>query len=202
MKVIHLSPEDQRRIKCELTLKRLVKPALLNVLHNRYKDSSYKGLPENPEELYEFFNKDENVKLIESLKQNKVLTEVESSQLHPRNEKTDSADWEIPLILVVFKNFAIVPPPTADGWDGEIDKDNVTYAAGVLKAQRWRDRNYQINMKNIGFDEHFKEIMNILKCLRYPNLFLLDDILVSNFMIQLEKDNRQRLIRCMTDLGK
>ena len=104
VKLINLSPAEESFTKCDLALKRLVKPALLNALHNRYQDTSYNGVPEDPQELFRFFNEPKNHAKIVKLIRKNILNE-KQLWLLLWNDQPNTTKWDITFICVVIKTF-------------------------------------------------------------------------------------------------
>ena len=142
-----------------------LKSALLFVLHNKGNRTDYVGLPEKEEDLYNELSRKRGD--INKLVRKRVLGKAELDiLLPPGKNKTDSDTFDVTLIIVLITNFTTLPPPK-NGWSGKIDPTDVSIAAFVLLARKWR--NVLIhgtepgNLLKADFDKKWLEGENIVK---------------------------------------
>ena len=58
--------------------------------------------------------------------------------LPPGTNKTDSSTFDVTLIIVLIMNFTTLPPPNK-GWRRNPDITDVSTAAFILRARKWRN---------------------------------------------------------------
>eukprot|EP00111_Clytia_hemisphaerica_P000682 TCONS_00002018-protein len=114
-----------------------MKESLLNVLHNKYNQTGYVGLPSNPVLLNTELKKHQNK--INQLKGKKLLNKDQIELLLPTgSNQTDSSKFDITLIILLIIDFTNLPPPT-NGWKKEPSPTDMSLGAFVLRARRWRN---------------------------------------------------------------
>jgi len=161
-----------------LALEVHVSRALLDVVQNRNKDSSYQGLPEKHVDLYNYLKRNHN-SIIQQLKKNKILNEDQLDLLFPANGQTDSSKWDITLIVIVIRYCVNIPPPT-NGWKKQLAVGDNTKSAGAIKARdlrNWLKHGKIDDVKTKAqFDGKWAEINNLLICLDYNNIPKFNDL--------------------------
>ena len=114
-----------------------LKSALLFVLHNTGKRTDYVGLRENELDLYNELNR--NIGKINHLLKKGILKQDQVDiLLPPGTNKTDSSTFDVTLIIVLITNFTTLPPPK-NGWKGKFDPTDLSTAAFVIHARKWRN---------------------------------------------------------------
>jgi len=158
---------------CVIALRTLVIPALLNLLHNRHHDPTYERIPEDPEELYNFLEQ-----------QGTDLKDWQREILFPSNGKSNSKDWDITSIGVIFRNFSDIPAPR-NGWNHKIAEGDTSAAAGVEKAIELRNRLFHtVSLELDEFYRIFFRIREILTCLLVRDQHKLDKIFSSQLKVE------------------
>ena len=160
-----------------LALEVHVTKALLDVVHNRNNDPSYRGLPELPVDLYNYLNQNFR-KCFLTLLQYKTLNQDQFDLLLPVNGHTDSSKWDITLTVVIIRNCVKIPQPIY-GWNQVAAGDN-SIAAGVIKARIFRNwmKHGKIDQVKTTTDFHVKwtEMNDVLICLHYNNIRKFKDL--------------------------
>ena len=114
-----------------------LKETLLHVLHNKSKDVTYNGLPEDPSALYtQLLTTHQNT--INSLVKKNVLKKDQLELLLPTNghKKTYSNTFDITLLVVLIINCTTLPPPV-NGWNQKIPLHNdFSVAANRVACKR------------------------------------------------------------------
>ncbi|XP_066936874.1 uncharacterized protein [Clytia hemisphaerica] len=146
-----------------------IKNSLLQVLHNKLKDSSYQGIPDNPVALYQFFSNNKNT--LNQLVQNKILKKDQLELLLPTGgNQTFSSEFDVTLIALLIQNFTNLPPPKK-GWKNKNPPSTDTsIAAFVIRAREWRNFINHIAAKTIDlilFQQKWQEGCDIIKGLKY-----------------------------------
>ena len=115
-----------------------LKQNLLCVLHNKNNDPSYKGLPEDPSELYKELSTTHK-SAINKLVKAKVLKKDQLEILLPKNgdNKTYSDAYDVTLLVVLIINCTTLPPPQ-DGWYKIPPDSDTGVAANVVRGREWR----------------------------------------------------------------
>ena len=113
---------------------------LIWILHNLGNDPSYKGLPQNPQLLFQELSTPANQKKINKLKAKNVLQQDQIDLLLPPNgNATDSSTFDITLLCIVIRNFTNIPAPL-NGWnDKNPPAHDLSIAAFVIRAREWRN---------------------------------------------------------------
>ena len=172
--LIH-APKDRRSIKCYIAVNRHLQQALLDVVH----DPQYDGLPKDPEELYKFFNKQDNIKKINNLRKKKILKQDQIDLLLPQNQRTFSNKWDVTLISVVIINFTKLPEPI-NGWRGELDPTDISIAAFLVQARQLRNRSNHATLETfceeVDFKPFFTETRLIIVGLKYKDITQFDQL--------------------------
>ena len=115
-----------------------LKENLLRILHNKHDDPTYKGLPEDPSELYNELSTTHRQKL-NKLVNDKVLNKNDLEILLPTNgdKKTDSSQFDVTLIIKLIINCTTLQPPS-NGWK-EKPTNDPSVAASVILGKHWRN---------------------------------------------------------------
>ena len=142
-----------------------LKENLLLILHNKKNDPSYKGLPEDPTELYKELSTTHE-ETLDKLVSDKVLNKNVRKILLPTNGKTDSSKFDVTLITVLIKNCTTLQPPR-DGWDQKSPPTNdPSVAANVLLGRYWRNYLHHTDAYSIDeaiFDVKWNEGVDIVQ---------------------------------------
>ena len=146
-----------------------IKNALLQVLHNKLKDPSYQGIPENPAALYQFFSNNQNT--LNQLVRKKLLKKDQLDLLLPSTgNQTFSSQFDVTLIVLLIQNFTNLPPPQK-GWKNKYPPPTDTsLAAFVIRAREWRNFINHVNAKSINlalFQQKWQEGCDIINGLKY-----------------------------------
>ena len=177
----NLTHENRRSIICYLTVNLHCQQALLEIVHN----SNY-GLPTNEEDLFKFFDKKENRKIIKDLQKKNVLKDDQVNLLLPQNQRTFSKKWDVTLICVVIINFTKLPPPK-NGWKKELDPTDVTVAAFVVMARRSRNMMNHATLAtfidNAEFNAFFTDMRAIVVGLNYSQISKFDELTIETFNV-------------------
>ena len=129
--------EIQHWLRLATFLHHPLKNALLYVLHNKGNRTDYVGLPENEIDLFNELTR--QMGIINKLVKKKVLSKAQVDiLLPPGTNKTDSSLFDVTLIIVLIINCTTLPSPT-NGWWGEVDLNDLSTAAFVLHARKWRN---------------------------------------------------------------
>ena len=110
-----------------------LKENYLCILHNKKNDPSYRGLPEDPAELYKELSTTHK-RTLNKLVKDKVLKKHDHEILLPKNtgNKTDSSQFDVTLITVLIINCTTLQPPR-DGWNQRLPPTNdPSVAANIL----------------------------------------------------------------------
>ena len=162
-------------LKCLVAFNVHIRNALLEVLH----DPQRGGIPSDPVELFNFFQR--QLKRINKLRKKRnqrnrrpILNSDQVASLLPRNKRTLSRDWNIPLICVVIINFSNLPPPK-NGWFRPLDSGDFSVSAFVVVARS----ELLIRLKD-GIPDDFNDVTNFgpfwskihdtLKILKYTRI--------------------------------
>ena len=141
-----------------------LKENLLHILHNKKNDPSYKGLPEDPTELYKELSTHEET--LDKLVSDKFLNKNDRKILLPTNGKTDSSKFDVTLITVLIINCTTLQPPR-DGWDQKSPPTNdPSVAANVLLGRYWRNYLHHTDAYSIDeaiFDVKWNEGVDIVQ---------------------------------------
>ena len=142
-----------------------LKENLLHILHNKKNDPSYKGLPEDPTELYKELSTTHE-ETLDKLVSDKVLNKNDRKILLPTNGKTDSSKFDVTLITVLIINCTTLQPPR-DGWDQKSPPTNdPSVAANVLLGKYWRNYLHHTDAYSIDeaiFDVKWNEGVDIVQ---------------------------------------
>lgn len=170
-----LSQENKRSIKCFLAVNRHLQKALLDIVH----DQQCGGIPKDPEELYKFFNRSENIKKINKLRKINILKQDQVDLLLPQNQRTFSNKWDITLICLVISNFTSLPPPI-NGWKNPLDQTDISPAACVVIARGLRNLSNHATLetffKEVDFKPFFNKIRKIIVGLKYKHIAEFDKL--------------------------
>ena len=109
-----------------------LKNALLQILFNRKENPSYKGLPEDEEELYNELLRFQ--RQFQDLLRRRVLKQDQFDIIYPNNNKTCFSKFDINIIALLIRNCQILPPPT-DGWENALRLDDTSISANVMRAR-------------------------------------------------------------------
>ena len=181
-------------IRCIIAINYHIRNALLDILHH-----SSNGLPRDPKDLYEQldkeYNKRKNSKL-RNLFEKKILSKEEIKSLLPRSRESDSQDWDIPVIIVMIRNFykGLKPPKGENGWKTKKPEDNdFSLAAYLVLALEIRNLFFHNPMERCRplseFESQMIYVRDILVGLRYRNLadFVADDCLYTVDLADIRK---------------
>ena len=145
-----------------------LKQSLLSVLHNKQNDPSYKGLPEDPTELYKELSTVHRG-IINRLRKQGILKNNQLEILLPTNgdNKTYSDAFDVKLLLILIINNCTTLPPPVNGWNNKIPLDSDTsVAANVLRARLLRIYLNHVDAKSINktvFQWKWTEGVNIIQ---------------------------------------
>ena len=98
----------QQMLSCLVVLHVFIKKVLLDIIHNKQNDISYKGLPEDPNEFYDILNSERD-RLKDQLSQqdleyilNSLTNQSESKDI---STKIYSSKWDILILIELFQNW-------------------------------------------------------------------------------------------------
>ena len=164
--VAQLTKDIEYWLRLAIFLHGPLKETLLHVLHNKSKDVTYNGLPEDPSALYtQLSTTHQNT--INSLVKKNVLKKDQLELLLPTNghKKTYSNTFDITLLVVLIINCTTLPPPV-NGWNQKIPLHNdFSVAANVLRAREWRNYLNHTDANSIdepSFDTKWLEGISII----------------------------------------
>ena len=160
-----LTQIHKNALKCYLAVNHHCQQCLIQIMHNN-------GIPDDPEELYKFF--DANKGKILQLRKQKVLFDDQVDLLLPQNQRTFSQKWDITLICVVIINFSTLPPPKG-GWKIKVpDPTDFTAASYVIKTRKRRNEMNHATLDSLKdektFNDTFSEVEDLLVGLNYTKL--------------------------------
>ena len=192
-----------------------LKESLRNILHNVSGDTSYKGLPINPRDLYTELYQNYRHKLT-NLLQNRVLSKDQFELILPTNApETHSDKFDVTLLAVLIRNCTTLKAP-AKGWnDKHPPASDQSKAANVIRARELRNCFHHIEPKDLDdkqtFDLKWQEGEDIVKGLGYtydskelkkasldPTKVLVLHSVVQFLKIKLSKDIKS----CTDDIKK
>ena len=173
--------ESFQLLNCLVAVNVHIRNALLEVLH----DPQRGEVPSDPEKLFNFFHRQQNT--IKKLKKKRnqrnkrpILNSNQVALLLPRNKRTFSRDWNIPLICVVIINFSNLPPPK-NGWFRPLGSRDFSVSASVVVARselliRLKDGSpdYFNDVKNVG--PFWSKLHNTLEIFKYTRIDELHDL--------------------------
>ena len=167
MEFSNIIQTQKNAVICYLAVNFHCQQSLLEVLHRN-------GIPDDPEELYKFFDTPDNKLKINQLKKKKVLKDDQVNLLLPQNQKTFSKKWDITLICVVIINFSTLPPPKG-GWKIKVpDPTDFTAASYVIKTRKRRNEMNHATLDSLKdektFNDTFSEVEDLLVGLNYTKL--------------------------------
>ncbi|XP_066934495.1 uncharacterized protein [Clytia hemisphaerica] len=145
-----------------------IKNALLQVLHNKLKDPSYQGIPDNPVALYQFFLNNKNT--LNQLVKKKLLKKEQLDLLLPQGgNQTFSSEFDVTLITLLIQYFTTLQPKK--GWKTKNPSlTDTSLAAFVIRAREWRNFINHIDAKIIDlllFQQKWQEGCDIVNGLHY-----------------------------------
>ena len=166
MEFSNIIQTQKNAVICYLAVNFHCQQSLLEVLHRN-------GIPDDPEELYKFFDTPDNKAKINQLKKN-VLKDDQVDLLLPQNQRTFSQKWDITLICVVIINFSTLPPPKG-GWKIKVpDPTDFTAASYVIKTRKRRNEMNHATLDSLKdektFNDTFSEVEDLLVGLNYTKL--------------------------------
>ena len=164
--ISQVTQEIQYWLRLSIFLHGPIKEKLLCILHNKNKDVSYNGLPEDPSDLYRVLST-VHLNTINKLVKNKVLKKDQVEILLPKNgdNKTYSDQFDITLLVVLIINCTTLTPPN-DGWSKPPKDTDTTIAAFVLRCREWRNFLNHTDAKAIdkhNFNLRWSEGISLLK---------------------------------------
>ena len=169
-----LKPEHRRSTKCYIAVNSHLKEALLDVVH----DEQY-GIKRDPEELYKFFNRKENVEKINKLEEKRVLSQDQIDLLYQQNQRTFSDKWDITLICILIINFTSLKPPTT-GWKKQPAATDTSTGAFVVRARRMRNLFNHSTLTSFAeendFRAFFDETRDLVVGLNYKDIAEFDKL--------------------------
>ena len=121
--------------------------ALLHVLHNKSKDPSYNGLPEDPSDLYMELMR-QRAK-IDKYKRRMTISQTQYEMFFPPGEnKTNSAEFDFTTIVTLIRVTELLPtfPKTCPS------DDDHSISAYVRRAMNWRNLLMHTNVGEIDFN--------------------------------------------------
>ena len=155
-------------IRVNLALEVCVKEALIHILHNIHNDPSYKGLPTDPANLYQYMLRCKGKPAY------RILKADQWALLCPANGQSNPIEWDITLIVFVIRNETTLKP--LHGWS----KDNPPPTTDITKGGCLDHAKHLRNDLNHGsvdaistqpqFDRYWDRIKRILKGLDYQNM--------------------------------
>ena len=150
--ISQVTQEIQHWLRLAIFLHGPIKENLLCVLHNKNKDISYNGLPEDPADLYQELSTT-HLNTINKLVKNKILKKDQVEILLPKNgdNKTYSDQFDITLLVLLIINFTTLAPPKG-GWNKPPKDNDTSIAANVLRCREWR--NFLNHTDASAIDEH------------------------------------------------
>ena len=194
-KLLH---ENRRPIKCYLAVNYHCQQALLEVVHSN-------GLPKNEVELYQFFNKAKNIKIIRKLQKQKVLNDDQVELLLPQNQKTFSEKWDVTLICKVIINFTKLFKPI-NGWKKDLDPTDDTVAEFVVMARESRNKSNHSTLatflEQAVFDDFLTEMEKIMVGLKYSQIAKFKELTIDSFDQNLFKNDVASFMKNITDPNK
>ncbi|XP_066926046.1 uncharacterized protein [Clytia hemisphaerica] len=112
---------------------------LIWILHNLGNDPSYKGLPQNPQLLFQELSTLVNQRKINKLKGKVLQQDQLDLLLPPSGNATDSSTFDVTLLCILIRNFTTIPAPI-NGWnDKNPPANDLSIAAFVIRAREWRN---------------------------------------------------------------
>ena len=174
-------------IRVNLALEFCVKEALIHVLHNLDNDPSYKGLPTDPKDLYQYMLKCKGKPIYK-----RILKADQWALLCPSNGQTDSKEWDITLLIFVIRNETPLKPQ--EGWKDKPSPNDNTKGGCLDRARHLRNDLNHGSVEAIctepQFDGYWDRIEKILVGLNYQNLCRFKDLKTES----LDKHNSKILI--------
>ena len=141
--------------------------ALLQVLHNKNKDATYTGLPEDPSDLYKELSTTHKA-TIDGLVKKKVLKKDQLDIVLPINgdKKTYSKNFDVTIIVVLIINCTKLPHPIG-GWNQKDPQPaDKGVAANSLRGRNWRNFLNHVVPSTIDqqtFDQEWDKGVEIVK---------------------------------------
>ena len=155
-------------IRVNLALEVCVKEALIHILQNIHNDPSYKGLPTDPADLYQYMSRCKGKPTYRILKANQWAL------LCPANGRSNPREWDITLIVFVIRNETTLKP--VHGWskDKQPQLTDITKGGCVDHAKHLRNDLNHGSVDAIStqpqFDRYWDRIERILTGLGYQNM--------------------------------
>ena len=147
-----------------------LKESLLGVLHNSCGDTSYNGLPTNPADLYNSFDKHHKLKL-NKLLQKGVLNKDQMQLIFPPNkQETYSNNFDVTLLVVLIINCCNLPPPVKGWKDKNPPLSDQSKSANVIRARELRNFFHHTDPKIFDkqtFDDKWLEGDKVVNSLSY-----------------------------------
>ncbi|XP_057294892.1 uncharacterized protein LOC130623422 [Hydractinia symbiolongicarpus] len=112
------------------------KEAVRNVLHNKFNNPAYQGLPEDPVLLFQELKK--NQPHLSKLKSKKRITKAQWKLLYPDTKQTHSREFDIPLMVILLEHCTDLDAPV-NGWDDSTPPlTDQGLSANSLRARQMR----------------------------------------------------------------
>ena len=155
-------------IRVNLALEVCVKEALIDILHNIHNDPSYKGLPTDPIDLYQYLLRCKSKQAYKKLKPDQWAL------LCPTSGRSNPIEWDITLIVFVIRNETTLKP--LHGWstDKSPPLTDITKGGCIDHAKHLRNDLNHGSVDAVStqpkFDRYWDRIKRILKGLDYQNM--------------------------------
>ena len=155
-------------IRVNLALEVCVKEALIDILHNIHNDPSYKGLPTDPIDLYQYLLRCKSKQAYKKLKPDQWAL------LCPTSGRSNPIEWDITLIIFVIRNETTLKP--SHGWskDKSPPLTDITKGGCIDHAKHLRNDLNHGSADAIStqpqFDRYWDRIKRILNGLYYQNM--------------------------------
>ena len=148
-----------------------LKESLRNILHNVSGDTSYKGLPINPRDLYTELDQNYRHKLT-NLLQIHILSKDQFELILPTNApETHSDKFDVTLLAVIIRNCTTLKAPVKGWKDKHPAASDQSKAANVIRARELRNYFHHIEPKDLDdtqtFDLKWQEGDDIITGLGY-----------------------------------
>lgn len=164
-------------MRISVSLQVCVKPALLDVFHNRNNDPSYGTIPDNEAALYQVLY---NFKVQNQNKFKNIIRPSQWDIMCPVSGKSCSNDLDITSTVFLIINLANLPPPNG-GWKQLLPQpgDN-SKAANCLLARQLRNEINHCDVNKIAteadFNVYWARVRSILVGLGYNDIALFDQL--------------------------
>ena len=199
-------------IRVNLAMELCLKEGLISILHNQSNDPSYRGLPNNPTQLFQHM---QQCQLNKNHALHRLLRQEQWDVLCPPNQQqTDSKDWDITLLVAVIRSELKLKP--LGGWNiiqlqvNDRSKGAFVYLIRELRNEIKHGSIDEIDTFN-KFIPYWNRIEFILKGINYANMQLFNDLktcsldkhatLITNIAKQVQSDV-DHLVKIVNDHSK